>query len=469
MLTFSRLLFISGFLFLLSNSSVKAQNADSTFIRKIYDVALSEGESYNNLFELCTKVGNRLSGSEGARKAVQWAKNVMDNMGLDTVYLQEFDAPNWKRGNIERAFIEVEGEPKIPLTISALGHSVGTEGEPIIAEVIEVNRWENLDKLGEEKLKGKIVFLNRAADPKLINTFHSYGGCVDQRVWGASRAGKYGALAVINRSATVTVHGFAHTGVMVYEEGVEKIPAAAISTNHADLLSEILKKNKNVKLSLALDCEMQGTAISHNVIGEITGSKYPEEIIIVGGHLDSWDVGQGAHDDGAGCAHSLEVLQIFKKMKYRPDRTVRCVLWMNEENGVKGAIKYAAVAKEKGERHIAAIESDRGGFTPRGFDVAGNEDIKRVALKKLKSWKKLFKPYDVHYFEYGYGGVDINKLKDQGPALIGFVPDSQRYFDHHHTHNDNIEGVNKRELELGCATITSLVYLISKYGMSVPF
>ncbi|NNM15535.1 MAG: M20/M25/M40 family metallo-hydrolase [Bacteroidia bacterium] len=456
------------FSFLISTQSL-AQKSDSIVIREIFDMELTQGKSYSNLYDLCTKVGNRLSGSEGAKKAVQWAKQVMDDMDLDTVYLQAFEAPNWKRGTIENAFLLNDGSEKIPLTISALGHSVGTNGKPIIAEVIEIKSWEEMDELGDEKLKGKIVFLNRPGDPKYIDTFHSYGGCVDQRVWGASRAGKYGALAVIARSASVTVHGFAHTGVMVYEDGIEKIPAVAISTEHAEFLSNSIIKNKGAKISLELNCEMQGTAIEHNVIGEIRGSKYPEEIIVVGGHLDSWDVGQGAHDDGAGCVHSMEVLQLFKMMNYRPDRTVRCVLWMNEENGVKGAIKYAEVAKEKGEKHIAAIESDRGGFTPRGFDVAGEDAVKEQAYKKLQEWKELFKPYKLHHFEYGYGGVDINKLKDQGPALFGFVPDSQRYFDHHHTHNDNIEGVNKRELEMGSASIASLVYLLSKYGMTVPF
>ena len=469
MLKYKILMLLLGLSLLGMLKESKAQKSDSLIIREIFDTELTQGESYSNLYDLCTKVGNRLSGSEGAKKAVQWAKSVMEEMNLDTVYLQSFDAPNWKRGNVEESYLIINGRDNIPLTISALGHSVGTNGKPIVAEIIEIKEWAELEVLGEEKLNGKIVFLNRPADAKYINTFHAYGGCVDQRVWGASKAGKYKALAVLTRSATVTIHGFAHTGVMVYEDGIEKIPAAAISTEHADLLSSFLKQNLNTKISLELDCKMLGTATENNVIGEIKGSKYPEEIIVVGGHLDSWDVGQGAHDDGAGCAHSLEVLQIFKKMNFVPKRTVRCVLWMNEENGAKGAIKYAEVAKEKGEKHIAAIESDRGGFTPRGFDVAGNDEIRERAYNQLMQWKELFKPYNLHHFEYGYGGVDINKLKDQGPALFGFVPDSQRYFDHHHTHNDNIEGVNKRELEMGAASITSLVYLLSKYGIAVPF
>lgn len=462
--------FILILLIIFSNHFLaKSQNTDSLMIRKIYDTALEQGACYDNLYDLCTTIGHRLSGSQGAEKAVIWAKTKLEQMGLDTVYLQEFMAPNWKRGNIERAFLLSENNKRTELTISALGHSVATPPNGLTAQVVEVTSWEQLDKMGTDLLGGKIVFFNRPADAKLINTFHSYGGCVDQRVWGASRAGKYGAVAVLTRSATVTVHKHAHTGVMVYEEGVEKIPAAALSPKDADLLSRTLLKYPETQVHLNLDCEMKGQAVSHNVIGEIRGSKYPDEIILIGGHLDSWDVGQGAHDDGAGCVHSMEVLHIFKQMNLNPERTLRCVLFMNEENGVKGAEKYALDAKANNEKHIVAIESDRGGFTPRGFDVAGNDEVKETAYSQLLQWKNLFEPYGVHHFKYGYGGVDINKLQDQGTALFGFVPDSQRYFDHHHTHNDTIDAVNKRELELGSASITALVYLFSKYGLQNPF
>ena len=395
-----------------------------------------------------------------------WAKEKLENIGCDSVWLQDVMVPYWVRGDISYgAIVQKDVVQQVP--ICALGGSVPTPKGGITAEVLKIYSLQELERLGRKKIEGKIVFFNRPMNPLLINTFHAYGGCVDQRSQGASEAAKYGAVAVIVRSMNLLSDDYPHTGSMSYDEGIPKIPAAAISTNAARLLSRLVDANKNLSFKLEMNCETKPDTLSHNVVGEIRGSLFPDEIIVVGGHLDSWDLGQGAHDDGAGCVQSMDVLNIFKLMGHRPERTIRCVLFMNEENGIRGALKYAELAKENGEKHVFAIESDNGGFSPRGFRVDGPELVKQELLKMIKSWSDLFEPYNLHKFEYGYSGVDIGRLKDQNTGLIGLEPDNQRYFDYHHAATDNIEAVNKRELELGTASIASLVYLLSKYGINV--
>jgi hypothetical protein len=294
-------------------------------------------------------------------------------------------------------------------------------------------------------------------DEKQINTFKAYGGCYAIRGDGAVEASKLGAKAVIIRSIAMPIDNHPHTGVMHYEEGIEQIPAVAISTEHANQLSDILSKEK-VKFVMELDCHKYEDAVSYNVIAEMTGNENPNEIITIGGHLDSWDTGEGAHDDGAGIVHTMEALRILKILNYKPKHTLRVVFFMNEENGNKGGLTYATWSKERNEKQIAAIESDRGGFSPRGFDCDGSES----QVLFMKSLSKYFKGYELPHFEKGYGGVDIGPLKKsfEGIPLFGFVPDSQRYFDFHHAPSDVFESVNKRELELGCAAICSFLYLL---------
>ena len=256
---------------------------------------------------------------------------------------------------------------------------------------------------------------------------------------------------------------YPHTGAMSYgDQPISKrIPAAAISTNAAEKLSNLLKIAPKLKFLFRQQCKQYDDVLSYNVIGEITGSEYPDEIILVGGHLDSWDVGDGAHDDGAGCVQSMEVLRLFQQLDYKPKRTLRVVLFMNEENGLRGGRKYAEMAALKGETHIFALESDAGGFTPRGF----NFDLPDHEFAQIRSWEPLFKPYLIHYFEKGGSGADIGPLKTKTNVLAGLRPDSQRYFDHHHAATDTFDAVNKRELELGAATLTSLIYLYDTYGL----
>jgi len=439
-----------------------SQKEDEVQLKKIYDAALTEGKAYGWLNYLSNQIGGRLSGSVQAQQAVEYTKRQLDSLGLDRVWLQPVMVPKWVRGTPEFAYIETRPGRTTNVPICALGGSVATPDGGLKANVIEVKGLEELEKLGKETIQGKIVFYNRPMDATLISTFQSYGGCVDQRYSGAEEAAKYGAAGVIVRSMNLRLDDFPHTGSMSYgETPVEnRIPAAAISTNGADLLSTTLKLNPEIKFYFNQNCRQFDDVESYNVIGEITGSTHPNEIMIVGGHLDSWDLGDGSHDDGAGCVQSMEVLHLLKKTGYQPKRTLRVVLFMNEENGLRGGNKYAEVAKAKREQHIFALESDAGGFTPRGFSF----DCSDENYDKILSWKKLFEPYLIHLFLRGGSGADVGPLKDNNIVLSGLRPDSQRYFDHHHAENDTFEHVNKRELHLGAATMTSLIYLVDKYG-----
>lgn len=440
-----------------------AQVEDEKQIREIYTETLTEGKSYDWLNHLSNQIGGRLSGSIEAQQAIDYTKSQLDDLGLDRVWLQPVMVPKWVRGSPEFAYIETAPGLTTNVPICALGGSVATHTKGLKANVVEVKSFEELKVLGREKIEGKIVFFNRPMDPSLISTFEAYSGSVDQRGKGAAEASKYGAVGVIVRSMNLRLDDYPHAGGMSYGDTPEdqQIPAAAISTNGANYLSATLKLVPDTKFYFKQNCKQLDDVKSFNVIGEIKGSTHPNEIIVVGGHLDSWDLGDGSHDDGAGCVQSMEVLRIMKATGYTPKRTIRVVLFMNEENGLRGGKKYAEVAKNKKENHIFALESDSGGFTPRGFSF----DSSDANLQQAQSWSALFESYGIHLFVKGYAGADINPLKQEGMVLAGLRPDSQRYFDHHHAENDTFEHVNKRELELGAATMASLVYLFDKYGV----
>lgn len=451
-------LLLLGLLF--GTQVLKAQSGDSLMIRRIYDEALSSSKSYEWLRYLTKQIGPRLSGSTGAAKAVAWTKQVMEQEGFDRVYLQDVMVPHWVRGAKEEAYI-INGKQKTKVPIAALGGSVPTPAKGIRAGVIEVKTFQELRALGREKVQGKIVLFNRPMDPKKLNTFEAYGGAVEQRANGASEAAKLGGVGAIVRSMASNLDDYPHTGGMRYGVGVPLIPTAAISTNGAELLSKMLKENPSLEFYFKQNCETLPDAPSHNVVGEIKGSEFPDEIIVVGGHLDSWDLAEGAHDDGTGCMQSIEVLRIFKALNIKPKRTIRAVMFMNEENGLKGGQQYAENAKKLNEKHIYAVESDNGGFTPRGFGIVGNE----AQVAHLKQYKSLLAPYGLHEIERGGGGADIGPLAPTGTVLIGFKPDSQRYFDVHHASNDTFETVSKREFDLGSASMAALIYLLDKYGL----
>ena len=438
-------------------NTIQAQNADSVMIRKIYDEVLTHSECYQNLSYLCSNIGGRLSGSPQAAKAVNWGKAVMEGLKIDRVELQAVFVPHWVRGDKEQGLIiNPKTGAKQETQICALGGSVATPIEGIEAEVIEVMNFEELEKLGTEKIKGKIVFYNRPMEPTHIHTFNAYGKAVNQRWAGAMNAAKYGALATVTRSMGLKIDKFPHTGSMSYVDSLPKIPAVAISTEGAELLSALIKANKTAKMFIKTNCETLPDAESYNVIGEKKGIEKPNEYIVVGGHLDAWDNGSGAHDDGAGCVQSMEVLRIFNAIGYKPKHSIRAVLFMNEENGLRGGKEYAKQAKLKKETHIAAIESDAGGFSPRGFSF----EAPQWFMNSVQNYKPILLLYDLYDFDGKGGGADISPLADQGVPIAELIPDSQRYFDYHHTADDTFDKVNKRELELGAAALAALIYLI---------
>ena len=453
------------YLFIHSFFSIKAQTSglnkeDVKVIKGIYDESLTSRDTYKLLDHLCNKIGHRLSGSIGASKAVEWTEMIMNSYSFDKIYKQDLFVPNWKRGDKEE--VKIIGQKDEELNVLALGMSVSTPKKGISAKVVEVQGIEDIEILGRDKIKGKIVFFNRPTDQRLISTGSAYGGAVDQRTAGPTEAAKYGAVAVVIRSIGTAFDDVPHTGVTRYVEGIKKIPAAALGVKSADKLTLALKNNPNVKLFIKMNCETLEDAPSHNVVGELIGNEFPNEIITIGGHLDSWDVGQGAHDDGAGCMQSIQVLRLFQKLGIKPKRTIRAVMFMNEENGTRGGLKYAELAKKNNENHLIALESDAGAFTPRGFGVTAETST----IKKFRSWLPYFDRNTISYFKKGGGGVDINPLNRLlGTPTIGFIPDSQRMFDIHHSDNDSFDSVHPRELELGTASIASLIYLIDKYGL----
>ena len=438
-------------------------NNHSQFIKKIYNEALSSGESYERLDYLSNQIGGRLSGSINYERSVKWGKEELNLIGLDSVWLQPVMTPKWVRGAPEYAHIESSPGNTISVPIAALGGSISTPSIGISSNVIEVKSFDELNNIGKDSINGKIIFFNRKMDPTLINTFQSYGGSVNQRTQGAAIAAKLGAIGVIVRSMTTTLDDYPHTGSMYYDGLTlnERIPAAAISTNGAELLSSMLSLNPNIKFFFRQNSKNFPDVLSYNVIGQIDGSERSDEIIVVGGHLDSWDLGDGSHDDGAGIVQSMEVLRILKNLNYKPKRTIRVVLFANEENGLRGGNKYAELAKKNNESHFFALESDAGGFTPRGFSF----DTSESEFNSLKEFEELFNQYGIDNFIIGGSGADIGPLKDGKVILAGLRPDPQRYFDYHHAASDTFDKINKRELELGAAAMTALIYLLDNYKL----
>lgn len=454
--------FIAALLIIIS-LSLNAQNKDSITIKNISNEILMNGKCYSDLEFLCKKIGGRISGSPQAAAAVEYTFQLMKKYGFDTVYLQECMVPKWVRGEKESAkIISTKTYNEVEVSVCAIGGSVATHENGLNAEIVEIKSWDELHKKGKAgELKGKIVFYNRAFDNTFVMPFDAYGKAVDQRVRGASEAAKYDAIACVVRSMTGSIDKFPHTGTLHYDPQIKKIPACAISTYDAELLSKTLAFDPALKFYLKMNCITLPDVKSYNVIGEIRGSEFPDEIIVVGGHLDSWDNGEGAHDDGAGCVQSIEVLRAFKALGIKPKRTIRAVMYMNEENGGKGGDKYAEEAIKEKKKHILAIESDAGGFSPRGFATDMNEEKKN----KIISWKPLFLPYGIYDFERKGSGSDIQELGKAGVPLAGLRPDPQRYFVYHHTEIDTFDKINERELKMGALAMAILVYLASEYGL----
>ena len=430
-------------------------------ITQFYGDALGERESYNLLRDLSKDIGQRLSGSEGAAKAVLWSKEIMEGYGFDSVFLQEVMVPHWERGAYEECFY-YEGNKKINLSILGAGGTVSTPFEGVTAEVVEVKSLEEVDVLGREGVEGKIVFYNKAFNQRYINIVTSYGETGFQRRLGAIKAAEYGAVASVFRSLSSSNDDYPHTGSMSYKEGVDSIAHGGLGVLSSIKLSEKIKVDPKTKLTVRLSGKWFPDALSHNVIGEIKGSENPDNIILVGGHLDSWDVSEGAHDDGAGCVHSIGALRLFQKQGIKPKNTLRAVMFMNEENGLRGGTQYAENAIKNNEKHIVAIESDASAYIPRGFGFSGSDE----QLEKIQDWLKYFDKNTISYFSKGGGGADIGPLhRRTGTPMFGLSIDGQKYFEMHHTAKDVFELVHARELELGTASLASLIYLIDQYGL----
>ena len=445
------LVLVSAFLF--------AQTGDTAVIKKIADEIMSNGTAYTNLHKLCKQVGSRLSGSPQFAKSVRMVSQFMKEAGADTVYLQQCLVPHWVRGDKEQGSLLLASGQKHTLKLTALGTSIGTGAKGITGDVVEVKTMGELTALGKA-LKGKIVFFNFKMNPRYINSFQAYGESGVARRAGPAQASKYGAICVMVRSLSNTLNDNPHTGTTRYNDSFPKIPGVAISTNDAEFLDRELSKGK-VKAYIKTNCKTFPDAPGYNVIGEIRGQEYPEQIITVGGHLDSWDLAEGANDDGSGVVQSIEVLRTIKSLGLQPKRTIRAVAFANEEISGTGAKKYLDEAKAKHEKHLFALESDEGGFTPRGFSL----DMPQAKQDKLYTWLPLFLPYGVYKMVPGGSGSDVGDLKELGTALAGVNPDTQRYFEIHHAVTDVFENVNERELKLGAVNMTALIWLISEYGL----
>jgi carboxypeptidase Q len=439
--------------------SAAAQTNDSVFIRRLADEILLRSSAYENLRVLTKQIGPRLAGSSGMVKAEQWGAAALQRAGADCTWMQQCMVPHWVRGGQDRARAVVN-EKSISLDVVALGNSIGTGPKELVASVMEVRSFEELQQRQQEA-KGKIVFYNYPFNATLVRTFQAYGDASKFRGQGPSQAARYGALGVVVRSMSHSTDNHPHTGATRYDSLYNKIPAVAIGLQDADRLSGYIAQG-NVQVGLRTLGQFLPDTIGHNVIGELRGTEFPEEIITVGGHLDSWDNCEGAHDDGAGCVQTVEILRAFKALGYAPKRTIRFVLFANEENGLRGGSKYAEEAKRKSEKHVFALESDAGGFTPRGFGFTATD----AQFQKIVQWQPLIAPYGCSEFSKGGGGADIGPLnRSFNTPLAGLQPDSQRYFDYHHARSDVFEAVNKRELELGAVNMAALIYLIDRYGL----
>ncbi len=453
-------------LFLMSIAISSAQNTgneDAAILDKIYNTALVEGQSYAWLDHLSNQIGARLSGSLNAKRAIEWAEKELKALEVDKVWLQSVTVPKWTRGVTEFAYIETNPGATTNVPIAALGGSVATAMGGTKAQVVEVKSIEELRQLGKEAVQGKIVFYNQPMRADLINPFDAYAIAKPIRYSGAIAAAELGAVGVVIRSLHLGVDDYPHTGSMHYGTLSKdaRIPAAAISTNGADLLSSMLALNPAIKFSMQMNCRSWKEVPSYNVIGELKGSEFPNEYIVIAAHLDSWDLGDGARVNGAGVVQAMEVLRLLKKIGYTPKRSIRVALLMNNEDAQIGSKQYAAKAKAKQEQHIFALESSAAGFMPTGFSL----DTDAIHAEKIADWKTLFKPYWVHSFTQGSRGTAISALKNDKIVLAELRADSQRYFEYHHSKNDTFSTLNQRELTLGAAAMTSFIYLVDKHGL----
>jgi len=398
-----------------------------------------------------------LSGSESLDQAIQWAQSSLKKDGQENVIAEKVTIRKWVRGN-ESCELVLPRPFKIDML--GLGGSIGTPKAGITAEVVVVDSKQELDALSDDQVKGKIVVFNAAMPPYSDAEGSGYGGTVVYRGRGASWAAERGAVAALIRSVTAYSLATPHTGAMRYDAQFKKIPTAAISVEAALMLKRLQNRGKKCVVKLQMEAEDQGEAPSANVIAEIVGSDKPEEIVLIGGHIDSWDVGQGAQDDGAGCVAAMEAINILRKLNLRPKRTIRVVLWTNEENGLAGARSY--LARHQNEDHVAGIESDSGGFKPKGLSIDMEDEAKeQLALRQLTKILSLLESVGATRVDTGYSGADVGQLKSLGTACMGLNVDGRLYFNTHHTWADTVDKVNPKELTDCAITLAVAAYVIA--------
>ena len=420
--------------------------------KRIIDAALASDGAWEKLAHLTDRIGHRLSGSPGLEKAVKWAAATMRAEGHEEVRTEKVMVPHWVRGDEAGAIIS---PIERPMRVLALGGSVGTPKKGLTAEVVVVGSIDELEKV-KDSVKGKWVLFNKVMPAYGPEGSH-YGTTVRVRNHGAAAAAKHGAVGALVRSVTARSFRSPHTGMTRYEEGGRKIPAVAISTEDADLIARLAGGEEPVKVKMKLGAKTLPDAESANVVAELRGRELPDEVVVIGCHLDSWDVGHGAHDDGGGCVIVMHTLTILRELELRPRRTIRVVLYTNEENGLAGAKAYYEKYKDALEGHVAAIEADSGTFKPRGFGVSVDGD----GLDKARDIVTLLEPLGATEIRDGGGGADIGFLRAGGVPLMGLWVEGSRYFDYHHSEADTLDKVDPRDLKECVATMAVMAYVLA--------
>jgi carboxypeptidase Q len=436
-------------------------------LKKLQTSALQSNYAYKQTAYLSNNIGPRLTGSPQAERAVQYVADEMRKLGL-TVTLQKLTVPHWVRGEEKGELVEFEGMAKgstQKIVLTALGGSVATDASGMIADVVVVNNYDELNALGREKVAGKIVLFNVKFDKTLADLNQAgaaYGQVTAYRGGGAIAAAKLGAIAVLVRSAGGSQNRIAHTGAMRYDDKVNKIPAAAIPFEDAETIAYLAKMGK-VRMKLLLTPQTLPETTSYNVLADLKGSEKPDEIVVVGGHLDSWDLGTGALDDAVGVAMAMQVPYLLKELKLKPKRTIRVVAFMNEENGFVGANTYAKEANS--EKHFAAIEGDLGASHPIGFIFAGKPEA-----------VPFFAPLSAILNTQGAGQIDvkpsassdISTLTAKGVPSFGPWFDTRTYFNYHHTEADTLDKVDPKELAENGAVMAVLAYGLANLEQPLP-
>ena len=421
---------------------------------RIVAAARADRGAYDKLSELTDRIGHRLSGSPELDRAIAWAVQTMTAEGLE-VHTEKVMVPHWVRGAEDAAIVKPIARP---LAVLGVGDGVATPKGGITAPVVVVHDWDDLAAKADQ-VKGAIVLFDVPMPPWTEEHGSGYGDVIGYRLHGPSRAAKLGAAGMLIRALTNHSLRTPHTGTLLYDAGVPKIPAGELSVEDADLLARLAAKGP-VTVHLHLEAQMLPDAPSANVIGELRGREAPDEVVVIGGHLDSWDVGQGAHDDGTGVVTMMETLHVLRSLGLRPRRTIRVVLFTNEENGTAGGKAYAAQHAAELGKTVLALESDSGGFAPRGFTVRGRDDAATARLEAhVAQIEKLLGALGVKKLDAGFGGSDIEPMAPAGVPQVGLVVDNRTYFDIHHTEADTLDKVDPAQLADDVAAVAVLAYI----------